>query len=388
MHCRHLQEESVRVVHISTCHQPLDVRIYHKECRSLAKAGHEVRFLVADAPPGNESDVRFENLTFPPGSRRFSRIFKRLREAYKCARDLRADVYHFHDPELIPVGIMLKWVGARVIYDVHEDSPREAIAVNRDRPLEGRIKSMAWSLFEMGARRVLDGFVCATPTIARKFPPARTAVVRNYPQLEEFSTVFDSATPPDGITRIIYVGGLSAIRGVREMVRSMTCLPPELGTRLTLLGNFFPASLQTEMERQPGWQHVDYLGWQERDRVIQELSRARLGLLVLHPEQIHLDSLPIKLFEYMGAGLPVIASDFPLWREIIEESGCGLLVDPLNPAAIAGAIRELLENPGKARDMGNRGRRAVLTKFNWSFEAQKLVGLYNQISSSDRRASA
>jgi glycosyltransferase involved in cell wall biosynthesis len=130
------------------------------------------------------------------------------------------------------------------------------------------------------------------------------------------------------------------------------------------------------MAKRAGWQKTDHLGFQDRSGVARVLQTSRAGLVILHPVQNYVDSLPVKLFEYMSAGLPVIASDFPLWREIVEGSGAGLLIDPLDPSAIAGAMQWILENPGEAEAMGQRGRQAVIERYNWAQEAQKLLAAY------------
>jgi glycosyltransferase involved in cell wall biosynthesis len=309
------------------------------------------------------------------------RIGRRLTAMYRQAAALEADVYHFHDPELIPVGLLLKRAGARVVYDVHEDSRQEAVAFHKDRPLWGRLRAGAWGLLEGAARRVLDAFVCATPAITRNFPAERTVTVQNFPLLEEIAPG-PAACGEDYRGRpahLIYVGGITAIRGAREMVQALEGLPAGLGARLVLAGQFAPEGLRAELERLSGWEQVTFLGWQPRVAVRAALARARVGLVLFHPEDVHLEAQPNKLFEYMAAGLPVVASDFPHWRTIVREVGCGLLVDPLDPAAIAGAVRHLLERPAEAEEMGRRGREAVRTRFNWEREADKLLGLYRRL---------
>ena len=160
------------------------------------------------------------------------------------------------------------------------------------------------------------------------------------------------------------------------MVAAMECLPAQLGAELELVGTFSPAPLEGALGLEEAWSRVVYHGRQERDGVAAALSRARVGLVVLQPRPNYLEALPVKLFEYMAAGIPCVASDFPLWREIIETAQCGLLVDPGDPEAIAAAVAWLLENESDAREMGQRGREAVENVYNWEGEARRLVDLY------------
>jgi glycosyltransferase involved in cell wall biosynthesis len=367
----------MRVIHLSTQHSPLDVRIFHKECRTLAAAGHEVHLLVGDAPDTVIDGVHFHRVRKPTTTFRPGRIGQRLLSVLRHATALRGQVVHFHDPELILVGLLLKRRGARVVYDVHEDAPQEALSVNKDRPWNGRLKSWAWLLLEGAARRVCDAFVCATPAIARKFPPQRTVTVQNFPLLEEFTS--PGSAKAEAEASLVYVGNITAIRGAREMVRALDFLPESLPGQLWLAGPVHPPGLLPELERLAGWRRVDYLGVQPRPAVRQLLSRARLGVVLFHPERDHLEAMPNKLFEYMAAGLPVVASDFPLWRQIVAGGRCGLLVDPLNPPAVASAIRFLLEHPAEATAMGRRGRSLACERYSWQPEARKLLDLYKEL---------
>jgi glycosyltransferase involved in cell wall biosynthesis len=372
----------MRVVHISTLHPPLDVRIFHKECRTLAAAGHEVHLLVPDPPAAVKDQVRLGALERPTDALRVVRVWKRLFAAYRRAAALRADLYHFHDTELILVGLLLKLHGARVVYDVHEDARREAVSLNRDNPFYCAYRYVGSVVLESLARRCLDAFVCAVPAITAQFPTRRAITVRNYPLLEEFNGLAASAGPDDYDRRanlVVYVGVISLIRSLREMVEAMTLLPARLNARLTLAGEVYPASLRDQMLAIAGPERVEFAGWQSRDGVRARLAAARIGLILLHPRPEYLEALPVKMFEYMAAGLPIIASDFPLLRSIVDETGCGLLVDPMDPPAIAAAIRRLLENPVEAREMGRRGKCAVEERYNWESEARRLVELYRTL---------
>jgi len=115
------------------------------------------------------------------------------------------------------------------------------------------------------------------------------------------------------------------------------------------------------------------------EAVVEMLAEARLGLVLFHPRPNHLESQPNKLFEYMAAGLPVVASSFPLWKEIVEGTRCGLVVDPLDPHAAANAIRWLLAHPEEAEAMGARGRQAVHDRFNWRREEATLLDCYARL---------
>jgi hypothetical protein len=166
------------------------------------------------------------------------------------------------------------------------------------------------------------------------------------------------------------------------MIEAMEWLRPRCRARLVLGGEFANDSLRQGIRRLPGWRHVEYLGWLDRSAVVRELRRADVGLVVLHPGPTYAESLPIKLFEYMAAGLPVVASDFPRWRQIIEGAGCGLLVDPLEPEEIARAVERLLAHPDEARRMGQRGRQAVRRQYHFGPEAERLLRAYHRLTGS------
>ena len=89
--------------------------------------------------------------------------------------------------------------------------------------------------------------------------------------------------------------------------------------------------------------------------------------------------MPNKLFDYMLMSLPVVVSNFPLYRDVVQTHQCGLTVDPARPQEIARAIVYLIEHPREAQQMGANGRRAVLEKYNWEKESQKLLQIYDTV---------
>lgn len=368
-----------KIAHLSTAHIRYDTRILVKECAVLSQKGFEVYLLVADGLEVEEQHgVFIKSINKPSG--RLKRMTFGVNELFDRAIELDADLYHLHDPELLRIALKLKKANKKVIYDAHEDIEAQVLSKywipKAVRSLVGReIKKYTESIVSK-----LDGLVTATPgihnTFARK--AKNSATVCNYPILKEFdiSTTSKIIRPvlPEG-QYIAYVGGITETRGMRQLVAAMESFKGEL--KLCLAGKIKPFSYKEELTAIDGWQNVDYLGFLDRDQVSSLLVGAVAGVVTLHPTKAYVDSLPVKMFEYMAAGIPVIASNFPLWQQIIEEADCGLCVNPFSVTEITEAVRFLIENPARAKEMGINGKHVAFERYNWDNEAEKLVSLYN-----------
>lgn len=367
-----------KAVHLTSVHPVTDTRIRAKECATLVEAGWEVVLVAPHEGPDAADGVRLHRLPRP--GNRLMRFLSTSRQVYKAARAEQGDVYHFHDPELLGVGLALQWGGAQVVYDVHEDAPATmAYKYYISRPFR---PVLAWLIdgLEQAAAWRFSAVVAATPAIRDRFSARarRIALVQNFPRIE--GSVASRPTPyRERRPWAAYVGVVSEARGIFEMVRAMGQLPAHLGARLQLAGPVSPPSLRERASHLPGWDAVDVHGMVDRAEGGRLLDSVRVGLVLLHPERNYLVAYATKMFEYMAAGIPVVASHFPLWRQIVAEVGCGLLVDPLNPAQIAEAIAYLLEHAAEAEAMGERGRRAVQERYNWESEAAKLLELYAEV---------
>lgn len=371
-----------RVVHVSTVHRSTDVRVFGKECRTLAAAGYDVTLYARVDRAGESRAYDEDGVHVVPVPQPASRVIRMTRTVWGLLRPLharRAAVYHLHDPELIPLGLVLRLLGHTVVYDAHEDLPAQVLEkgwVPRPaRPVVVRVSRLLVRL----AGRGLSAIVAATPTIARGYRgAARVATVGNFPILLDSDTEVPYEERPRPLA---YVGGVARARGLATMLEAARLVHAgdgghggHAGGRLSLAGPFQPAALAAELA---GTQDaVDYLGVLAPVDARRVMGESRVGLLLYHRSRAHEDSMPNKLFEYMAAGVPVVASDFPLWQEIVAETGAGFVVPPEDAEAVAKAARWLLENPAEAAVMGRRGRRAVRERYSWQTEASTLRALY------------
>ena len=339
--------------------------------------GYQVSLVVAD---GRGEEVKDGVSIIDAGvlRGRLNRIFRTTQNVFKKALALQADVYHLHDPELIPVGLKLKRYGKVVIFDSHEDVPKQLMSKPYLHPLVRRSVSLAFACYERFACRKLDAILTATPFIRDKFLTMHPCVldINNFPMVGEL----DAMIPWDRKqSEVCYVGGITSIRGVREVIKALENL--QSPARLNLVGRFSESSVEAEVKQYKGWASVNECGQLGRAGVRDVLGHSVAGLVTFLPLPNHVDAQPNKMFEYMSSGIPVIASNFPLWREIIEGSQCGLCVDPLDPQAIAKAIDFLVNNPDKAAQMGRNGKKAVNERYNWDQEGSKLIAFYSSLLS-------
>ncbi len=366
-----------RVVHLTCVHPPKDVRIFGKECQSLSRAGYQVTLVAPGSASENAGGVSIEGAgTYGSRMRRMSVGAWRV---YRLGMAADGEIYHFHDPELYWVGWLLKLRGKRVIYDAHEDISASVMTKPWIPPFVRAVTSQAVRLLEGLTVRIVDRVIAATPKIAERFPRGKTALVQNYPIASEFA---GSDEPPyaDRPNRIAYIGVISRLRGAVEMVQAVSQLPAALGAVLDLAGTFSPPAFRAELHSMPRLGCVVAHGQLPRNEVGRILAQARVGLVLFHPAPNHIDAQPNKLFEYMRAGIPVVASAFPGWIRILEQHRCGIAVDPEDAGAIAAAIQWLLEHGDEAARMGERGRLAMLKMYNWSTEERALVDLYEGLA--------
>ena len=363
-----------KVVHFTSVHASYDIRILYKECFSLQKAGYEV---VLVAPHDRSETVKGVRIhAVPKPESRSQRMKKTVWQVYRAAAQEDGDLYHFHDPELIPVGMLLKLSGKKVVFDIHEDAPAQILEKEYLKPIWIRhmiAKGMRFSEWVSGY--FFDGVVCVVPKVTARFPPQKSVTVQNYSIRELIDEIHPIKNVDQSIPVIIYAGGLTHIRSIVEIVNAMDYVGNK--AELWLLGKWGSDALRKQCEQLPGWRNVRYLGFKTLEDTYSYLKIADIGLVIFYPLTNHTIASPNKAFEYMACSLPMIMSDFPYWRDVYE--GAAVFVDPKNPDDIASAILHLLDHSKEAATLGAAGRAMIEEKYSWEREVEKLLALYDII---------
>lgn len=371
--------QRAKVCILTSVHLPFDGRIFHKEAKSLAQAGYEVVLIARHDKAEVVDGVRVVPL--PEPRNRFQRVTKVLWRLFRLAIREDADVYHFHDPELMIVGLFLKIYRKRVIWDVHEHYPNSILDKFWIWKPWRRCVSKSFDIFERAVVRFFDYVIYTTPFVGARYEKlkVRSGRVENYP-IVELSETFEK----DPQERIVYLGGMSRIRGLVEVIEAFSLVAKRYPTwELHLVGSARPAIFEDELRalvKERGVAaNVKFLSWVSYEEKERFSSRAAMGIITYLPYANNTSCLPNKLFDYMLVGLPVIASNFPLYREVVEPHRCGLIVDPARPEEIAEAMTHLIEHPVEARTMGQNGRRAVAQRYNWRRESEALLRIYETV---------
>jgi len=363
----------MRICHITTAHPATDPRIFWRECVGLARLGHSVT-LIAQAPSGVENDQGVTIRALRRRASRSRRIAFGWIEALRYAYRARSDIYHLHDPELVPLLVLLRLCRKTVVYDAHEwlslqvqgkdylHGLRRPVAIRIARIVEWVVRTVASEIFTVNES-------CREP-----FRPRQAVIVANYPDTDFFRPD-PGQRENDGTARFVYVGGISIERGLANVITALEIANREHPTRLVLAGPIHNEQVRETLQALDGWRYVDYLGTVSYPAIPGVICRGIAGISVLLPTPNHLISSPIKIFEYLACGIPVIASDFPAWRSTFHSADAVEFVDP-EPSAIAKAMCSLTTDPARVRSMGSNARELAVAQFSWQREALRIDSAY------------
>jgi len=353
------------VCHITTVHQRTDNRIFYKECLSLRDAGYEVSLIA----PVEKAEI-IDGITIIPIKKHESRLKRMFFTSFWGVIGKvighRADLYHFHDPEILPAAMVLSLCGKKMIYDAHE---------NVGAALKGRayipdllkpLASFMVNIVENIAVQFFWGVVTARPDISEKLHHQRKVTLCNFPKLSDLKSQVKTVVPKEKKAGI-YVGGLTEIRGIKELITAFEGLDAELW----LLGKFSNSDFFEECKNLPGWKNVRYFGTVSPYEIFGYIRQADFGICTFKNYPNHITTLATKPFEYMACGLPLLLSDFPYWKNFFKDAA--VYVDPSNPVDIQKGIEKLLSQD----QIGKNNQRLIENQYNWEKEVQKMISLYD-----------
>jgi len=365
-----------KVCHLTSVHARYDARIFQKECRSLSNAGYDVSLVVAD---GKGDDVIDNIKIFDVGieQNRINRFFNTIKKVKEKAIALNCDIYHFHDPELIFTGLSLKKLGKKVIFDMHENVPAD---ISEKEYIPGILRkplSFIYEKLENYSVKRFNGIVSTRQSINDRLTKYNNNIglVTNFPEI-----VTKIEKTETSLKTICFAGAIVPNWRHKEIIQAIENIDD---VRYLLAG---PADTKylDELKSLKGWNKVDYLGVVPFKDVIEMYKKATIGVAVYiyckNMDGTTGNLANTKLFEFMNWEIPIVCTDYTLWKEIVvEQENCGVCVNPYNIDSIATGIKYILDNPELAKQMGKRGRLAMINKFNWQSQEKILLNLYNNV---------
>ena len=367
---------SIKVCHFTSVHPPKDGRIFYKECVSLAKAGYDVTLVAANTQDEVCNGIRIIGVPIRKTGR-IHRILTVDKDIYRKTLEINADIYHFHDPELLPFALRLKKKGKKVIFDSHEFVGEQILTKNYIPTFLRSTISKIYKGFETFICKRLDAVieVCTINgkdyfenRCKRRIFLTNTPIIKGYTN-KKYSTKHD-------LKRIVHIGGLTYERGITYLAKAIS----QIRCKLVLAGPFSSKEYENEIRDICG-NKLDYKGILPLSDIPTLLEECGIGICTLldKGQYAQIDILPTKIYDYMLAGIPVIMSNFPYLEKFNQTYNIGLCVSPDNPQAIANAITYLINNPERAVEMGANGKKAILEDLNWHVQENILLNLYKDL---------
>lgn len=367
-------KDSTKVIHISSVHDRNDVRIFHKQCKSLKNKGFSVEYLVADGL-GNRVVDGISILDLGKPRNRFSRMFLTTTWIFFRLRHPCRDIYHLHDPELLPVGLFLSLLGRTVVFDAHESVKKQ---IKHKNYLPRYLRALVAELYGVIEQAVcprLSGLIGATDEITNELHQYNKNVctIKNLVIATEFKKANLSKNYEQ--PQLCYVGAITRGRCAKELAMAVQITKKEV--QLKMIGHMEDRALLSELKEIDKKNRIIFETHGDRKKVEHVLAESVVGIALFKPLPNHIEALPNKLFEYMAVGLPIIASNFPMWKKLILDADCGLCCNPENLTDIAAAIDTILADRKELMMRGTNGLKNVKHNFNWTTEEENLLQFYS-----------
>jgi len=372
---------NVKICILTSCHNVFDTRVFYREAKTLFDAGYKV-YIIAT----NDKEEIIDGIHIIPLSKRKSRFYRFFIKDWVILFNsirINAKIYHFHDPELIFIGLILKLIGKKVIYDVHENVCLQILSKKWIFPPIRKVISFFIRFIEWFSLHFFDAIIIAGKDI--KFQPHfkkfshKIIILRNFPIIT-FSEAEIFPKPHNKI-RFIYTGGITPVRGVMEIIeayKSIGCKNSEL----ILLGNFSSVDFKNKiMNKINKSSNIKYFSAIYYKKMFDLLKKCHVGLICFKPVLNHINALSgrnNKIYEYMMTGLAVIGSDFDSWNNFILGNKIGVTVNPCDISEINKAMKFFIDNPKKLKIMQENAKK-ISIKYSWKLESQKLIDLYKNL---------
>jgi glycosyltransferase involved in cell wall biosynthesis len=362
---------------MTTVHPRADTRIFLKYCKTYARDLGECSLIVADGK-GAAHDGSVNIYDIGKSKSPLLRVIFGSQRALKQALAIKCDIYHLHDPELVFVGLLLRAFKKTVIMDIHEDAPAQMKDKHYLNPFLRVLLSLSLSLLEKISFPFFSGLVGATPHIKVLYQKYNKNVIGiyNYVLLSELTN--DRRKRVEELpNKVCFVGGIEEKRGILNLVDALPYVNG--GVELILGGNFPDKDFKVVLEKSKGWEFVDFRGYLSREDMNQVFKECLIGVVPFLPAENHINSLPNKIFEYMGAGLPVLGSNFVYWEKLIDDNGVGSCVDTCDSLLIAETMNLMLKDRAGLKKMGDTGANLVREKYNWDSQMDSLKAFYRHV---------
>ncbi|MBE0492577.1 MAG: glycosyltransferase [Sulfurospirillum sp.] len=371
----------VKITHLTSAHSRYDTRIFLKMCLSLAKnENYQVSLVVADGK-GNETKngVSIVDIGAKSGGR-ISRMTTTVKKVFQKAKELNSDIYHLHDPELMPVGLKLKKLGNKVIFDIHENTDLQILEKEWIPFFLRKIISYMYRKYEDSACKKFDFLIVPQEAMYEKYKSlTRTSVIANFPNKISSNNTFQ---PNINKYNLLYSGSIGEARGIWNMLDLIKELQ-KIDSKYTLIiaGNI-KESLLGEIKKHEGWKHTNYLGMLSKKEIYEVYKDNSMGLILFNNVGQYFMAYSLKLFEYMQNGMFVIMPDFGDWITFNERFQVGINVNTSNAKEVAKKIHEL--DLDLVEKVSKDNIKKVDEYFTWESQEKKLFTIYEEIINVDK----
>lgn len=368
----------IKVCHFTSVHPRYDIRVFRKECVSLVNAGYDVTLVVNDELDNETCQgVKIISTGYKAKSR-IDRIVHSGAKVFELAKKVDADIYCFHDPELLRFAKKLKKQGKKVIFDSHEFYALQILTKEYIPVYLRRIISKVYQMIERHSLKYVDAVLTPCTIDGRNYfegKAEQTVFISNVPRSEDLAV--DESCSVEKKDIVCYTGSLSYERGIFHLIKAVA----KTNAKLVLAGKYSSDEFKKTVESLNEYKAVDYRGYLDKHEIAKLYQSAKIGVSTLLDvgQYSHIDTMATKVYEYMALGIPVIISDTPYIRSVLGMYRFGIAVKPDDTDSIANAIEYLLNNPDVASKMGHEGRKAVSEKYSWEIEERILLNLYNQL---------